>query len=79
MAIILKGSEVPQAPVSDASCRRVSDVTGADGASALADQLFNWKNNIFPGGSTLASYDGKGAQRAYQQLKDALSSCRSFD
>jgi hypothetical protein len=45
----------------------------------LADQLFNWKNNIFPGGSTLASYDGKGAQRAYQQLKDALSSCRSFD
>ncbi|MFE3635188.1 hypothetical protein [Streptomyces sp. NPDC059168] len=66
------------APVSDPACQRVLDVAGGEGASAAVDQTFNWKDNIFPGGSTLAAYEDTEAQAAFNRLGEGLKKCRSF-
>ncbi|MGW7409709.1 hypothetical protein ACWGI9_39460 [Streptomyces sp. NPDC054833] len=65
-------------PVSDASCQTARDVLGADTASAVVNQIFNWKGDIWGGGSTLASYEGTKAQAAFSRLQDSLKTCRSF-
>lgn len=65
-------------PVSDASCQTALDVLGGKTASAVVIQIFNWKGDIWPGGSTLASYEGEKAQTAFRQLQDSLETCRSF-
>ncbi|WP_279635471.1 hypothetical protein [Streptomyces diastatochromogenes] len=41
--------------MSDPACQAVLDARDAKGAFARISQIFNWKNSIWPGGSTLAS------------------------
>ncbi|MEU4064110.1 hypothetical protein AB0F25_17035 [Streptomyces wedmorensis] len=65
-------------PVSDASCQRALDVLGSETASAFVFQIFNWKENIMGGDSTLASYEGTKAQDAFRQLQESLRTCKSF-
>ncbi|MEU0028695.1 hypothetical protein [Streptomyces sp. NPDC006335] len=65
-------------PVSDPACEQVLDIADADGASSAVHQTFNWKDNIFPGGSTLASYKGTEAQAAFNRLGEGLKACRTF-
>ncbi|WP_052489280.1 hypothetical protein [Streptomyces sp. 150FB] len=45
---------------------------------ASTDQIFNWKDNVFAGGITLASYEGAKAQEAFHRLQDSLKTCKSF-
>ncbi len=65
-------------PVSDPDCQRALDISDAENAPAVVDQIFNWKGDINPGGSTLAAYKGADAEHAFEQLRDAVKSCRSF-
>lgn len=65
-------------PVSDASCQTVLDVLDAKTASAVVSQVFNWKGDIWGGGSTLASYEDAKAQAAFRGLRDSLKTCRSY-
>ncbi|MFF8968322.1 hypothetical protein [Streptomyces sp. NPDC014995] len=65
-------------PVSDASCQNVLDVLAADDASAVVRQVFNWQDDLWGGGSTLASYEGEGAERAFDRLREGLRTCRSY-
>jgi hypothetical protein len=41
-------------------------------------QVFNWNGDIYPGGSTLAAYEGTGAQQAFEQVRNGLKTCKSF-
>ncbi|MEU9791518.1 hypothetical protein AB0E27_12985 [Streptomyces sparsogenes] len=65
-------------PVSDASCQRVLNILEAEDASAVVFQIYNWRENIFGGDSTLASYEDTKARKAFRQLQEALADCRSF-
>ncbi|MFD8197259.1 hypothetical protein [Streptomyces wuyuanensis] len=65
-------------PVSDASCQRAFDVLHAETSAAHVIQIFNWKENLMGGGSTLASYEGVEAREAFRRLQDALKTCKSF-
>ncbi|WP_425245141.1 hypothetical protein [Streptomyces sp. NEAU-NA10] len=65
-------------PVSDASCRQVLDVLDAKGAFAVVRQVFNWKDDLWGGASTLASYEGEGAEQAFDRLQEGLKTCRSY-
>ncbi|MFF4567539.1 hypothetical protein [Streptomyces sp. NPDC001435] len=73
-----KGEQRTFPPVSDASCQTARDVLDAKTASAVVSQIFNWKGDIWGGGSTLASYEGTKAQGAFRRLQDSLKTCRSF-
>ncbi|CAM5393732.1 hypothetical protein [Streptomyces aurantiogriseus] len=73
-----KKSERTFPPVSDASCQSVLDVLEAKGASAVVRQVFNWKDDLWGGGSTLASYRGEGAEQAFDRLEEGLQTCRSY-
>ena len=65
-------------PVSDPACQTVLDHSDAKAASARVVQIFNWKNDIWPGSSTLASYEDTKAQSSFEQLEEGLKKCRSF-
>ncbi|MEU1199769.1 hypothetical protein ABZ446_26575 [Streptomyces sp. NPDC005813] len=65
-------------PVSDPDCRRILDISRGENAPAVVDQIFNWKGDIYPGGSTLAAYKGEDAEHAFGRLRDGLQSCKSF-
>ncbi|MGW4163910.1 hypothetical protein [Streptomyces sp. NPDC004788] len=66
-------------PASEPSCQPLIDVRSGKGSFAHVFQIFNWKENIMGGGSTLASYeDGKAAQR-FAELKQALATCQSYE
>lgn len=65
-------------PVSVASCQTLIDTTNAEGASATVTSIFSWQGDIWPGGSTLASYEGDGAERAFRNLRKALKGCESY-
>ncbi|HEY1155597.1 MAG TPA: hypothetical protein VGE95_04810 [Arthrobacter sp.] len=64
---------------SPASCQTVLDVINARRAHAAVNEIFNWKDSIYPGGATLASYqDVNTAHRSFQRLSSALKTCTSF-
>jgi hypothetical protein len=65
-------------PVSDASCQSVLDALDAKGAFAVVRQVFNWTDDLWGGASTLASYEGEGAERAFDRLREGLRTCRSY-
>jgi hypothetical protein len=65
-------------PVSDPACQTVRENSAAKGASAHVGQIFNWKDDIWPGTSTLASYEGAKAENSFDQLQQGLKKCRSF-
>lgn len=66
-------------PVSDPACQTIIDISSGQGASARVFQTFNWKGDIWGGGSTLASYEDGKAEEAFAKLEQALASCRSFE
>ncbi|MFI1470491.1 hypothetical protein [Streptomyces wuyuanensis] len=66
-------------PVSDPACQTMIDIRSGQGASARIFQTFNWKGDIWGGGSTLASYEDEKAKEAFAELEHALASCRSFE
>ncbi|MFF5023839.1 hypothetical protein ACFY2J_06210 [Streptomyces collinus] len=66
-------------PVSDPTCQTMLDIRDGEGASTIVLQVFNWKGDIWGGGSMLASYEGGKAQQVFAQLKQALGSCRSYE
>ncbi|MFF7204473.1 hypothetical protein [Streptomyces sp. NPDC008141] len=66
-------------PVSDPACQAVLDIRGGERASAVVFQEFNWKGDIWGGGSTLAAYEDGKAQQAFARLKQALGTCRSYE
>ncbi|WP_328887917.1 hypothetical protein [Streptomyces sp. NBC_00316] len=55
------------------------DIRSGRWASARIVQTFNWKNDIWPAGSTLASYEDGEADQSFMELKQALASCRSYE
>lgn len=65
-------------PASDPDCQTVHDIRHARTASAVIDQVINWKDNIHSGGVTLASYDDGEAERLFAELKRAASSCHTY-
>ncbi|MER6469622.1 hypothetical protein [Streptomyces collinus] len=65
-------------PVSDPTCQTMRDIRNGEGASTVVLQVFNWKGDIWGGGSMLAAYEGGKAKQAFTQLKQALDSCRSY-
>lgn len=71
-----KGRTFP--PVSDPACQVVIDAHDAKGSFARVSQIFNWKNSIWPGGSTLASYEGGKAGTAFGRLQGGVKTCRSY-
>ncbi|MER8042660.1 hypothetical protein [Streptomyces sp. NPDC094032] len=66
-------------PVSVPACQPLVDVRTGKGSSAHVFQIFNWKENLMGGGSTLASYESDQAQQRFAELKQALSTCRSYE
>lgn len=66
-------------PVSDRACQTMIDIRSGRWASARIVQTFNWKNDIWPAGSTLASYEDGEADQSFMELKQALASCRSYE
>nr|WSY53440.1 hypothetical protein OG999_27145 [Streptomyces sp. NBC_00886] len=73
-----ESTEASSPPVSDPACQTVLEVSNAKGAYSHIGQIFNWKNDIWPGTSTLASYEGAKARTSFDRLRDGLKSCRSF-
>ncbi|AZM60913.1 hypothetical protein DMA10_18390 [Streptomyces sp. WAC 01420] len=66
-------------PVSDPACQTMLDIRNGRHASTVVHQVFNWKGDIWGGGSTLAAYEDGKAQQAFAKLKHALGSCRSYE
>ncbi|WP_406475638.1 hypothetical protein [Streptomyces sp. NBC_01615] len=56
----------------------MNDALGVGTASAVVDQIFNWKDSIWAGGGTLASYDGMEAEGTFGRLRTALKTCTDF-
>ncbi|WP_406368794.1 hypothetical protein OG788_02280 [Streptomyces sp. NBC_00647] len=65
-------------PVSDSSCEKLLDALGAGDASAVVDQVFNWKGSIWAGGGTLASYAGTDAETAFARVRTSLPACHDY-
>ncbi|MGW4440889.1 hypothetical protein ACWELO_35105 [Streptomyces sp. NPDC004596] len=66
-------------PVFDPTCQTMRDIRNEEGASTVVLQVFNWKGDIWGGGSMLAAYEDGAAKQAFTQLKQALDSCRSYE
>ncbi|MFI8392412.1 hypothetical protein [Streptomyces sp. NPDC085540] len=69
--------------VSDPACAGMLEAAHAQRPSqpspVVADQTFNWKNDINGGSSTLASYGNSGAVAVFAEVREGLSSCRYFE
>ncbi|MFF3497817.1 hypothetical protein [Streptomyces sp. NPDC003247] len=72
-------SEPTAPPVSNASCGTVLAAVNGAGAPTVVRQVFNWKDDLWGGSSTLASYDGDGARQAFARLRSSLTTCASYD
>ncbi|GGS32547.1 hypothetical protein GCM10010269_83370 [Streptomyces humidus] len=66
-------------PVANRACQTMLDIRNGERASVVVLQIFNWKGDIWGGGSTLAAYEDGKAKQAFTQLKQALASCRSYE
>ncbi|MFE2582677.1 hypothetical protein [Streptomyces sp. NPDC059378] len=65
-------------PDSDPDCQSVHDIGNARTASAVVTQVINWRDGIYGGGATLASYDDGEAEQLFARLKRALNSCHTY-
>ncbi|WKV73099.1 hypothetical protein AW27_017065 [Streptomyces sp. PCS3-D2] len=74
-----EGTRRSFAPASVPACQTVRDVLNARDSHAHIFQIFNWKDDIWGGGSTLASYEDGRAQQRFVDLRQSLSSCRTYD
>ncbi|MET9834354.1 hypothetical protein ABZ078_34825 [Streptomyces sp. NPDC006385] len=66
-------------PVSVPACQPLIDIRNGEGSSAHVFQIFNWKENIMGGSSTLASYEEDKAEQRFAEVKQALTTCRSYE
>ncbi|MFF3086027.1 hypothetical protein ACFVRB_13420 [Streptomyces nojiriensis] len=68
---------------SDPACARMLEAAHARRPSrpspVVAEQTFNWKNDINGGNSTLASYGNSGAVAVFAEVREGLSACRYFE
>ncbi|MGT2526143.1 hypothetical protein ACU4GG_02215 [Streptomyces nojiriensis] len=71
------GSSFP--PVSVPACQTLRDVHDGKGSHAHVFQTFDWKDDIWPGSSTLASYEDGRAKQRFADLRQSLASCRTYD
>ncbi|MFF0067164.1 hypothetical protein ACFYRC_37835 [Streptomyces sp. NPDC005279] len=60
-------------PVSDPDCQTMIDIRGGERSSTVVIQIFNWKGDIWAGGSTLAAYEDGKAKQAFAQLNGPLA------
>lgn len=74
-----EGSERSFPPISVPACQPLVDVRSGEGSFAHVFQIFNWKKNIMGGNSTLASYEGDEAEQRFAELRQALTTCRSYE
>ncbi|MFD9463549.1 hypothetical protein [Streptomyces sp. NPDC060027] len=65
-------------PASDATCQTLLDAVDANDAATAVDQNINWLDSIWPGGATLASYAGTGAEKAFDRARTSLTTCHDF-
>ncbi|MFF7237218.1 hypothetical protein [Streptomyces collinus] len=65
-------------PASDPDCQTVQDIRYATTAPAVVKQAINWKDDIYPGEVTLASYGDGEAERLFEKLKRAAGSCHTY-
>ncbi|MFL9683741.1 hypothetical protein [Streptomyces sp. KL110A] len=66
-------------PISVPACQPLRDARNGEGSIAHVFQIFNWKKNIMGGSSILASYEEGEAERRFAELKQALTTCRSYE
>ncbi|MFE1559114.1 hypothetical protein ACFW6V_29525 [Streptomyces sp. NPDC058734] len=66
-------------PVSEPACRTYLDIRTGERSYARVEQLYDWKDDVYPGNSTLASYEAGAAERNFAELKKALAACRTFE
>ncbi|MFE2167925.1 hypothetical protein ACFXB3_23130 [Streptomyces sp. NPDC059447] len=71
------GSTFP--PVSVPACQTLRDVMNGRGSHARVFQTFDWKDDIWPGGSTLASYEDGRAEQRFADLRQSLATCRTYE
>lgn len=69
------GARPPLTPV---ACQDVIDIIGGKTAPVGVSQLINWKDDVFPGGTTLAAYPSAGAESVFRALEADLPLCRSL-
>ncbi|GAA3488375.1 hypothetical protein [Streptomyces cremeus] len=83
--LIEVGESVPEdskssfPPVSVPACQNLRDVRNARGSHAHVVQIFNWTGDIWPGSSTVASYEDGKAKEHFAVLRQSLSSCKTYD
>ncbi|WP_190037621.1 hypothetical protein [Streptomyces fructofermentans] len=65
-------------PASDPDCQTVHDIRYARAAPTVVRQVMTWKDGIFPGQVTLASYRGGVAERLFAELERAAGSCNTY-
>lgn len=75
----LKGSQRSFPPISVPACQPLIDIRNGEGSFAHVFQIFNWKKNIMGGSSTLASYKEDEAEQRFAEVKQALTTCRSYE
>ncbi len=66
-------------PISVPACEPLLAIRSGKGSFAHVFQIFNWKENIMAGRSTLASYEDDQAEQRFAELKQALTVCRSYE
>ncbi|WP_354637901.1 hypothetical protein [Kitasatospora camelliae] len=66
-------------PATVQACQTMNEISAGRRATAVVYQILNWKEQIFPGGTTLAAYEDGAAERAFRELKESLGSCRTYD
>ncbi|MEV6210403.1 hypothetical protein [Kitasatospora sp. NPDC051914] len=74
-----KGSGPSFPPISVPACQPLIDIRNGEGSFAHVFQIFNWKENLWGGASTLASYEDNEAKKHFAELKRALAACRSYE
>ncbi|CAG6392097.1 exported hypothetical protein [Actinacidiphila cocklensis] len=65
-------------PVTPVACQDVKEIVEGKPATVGVSQLINWKDDIFPGSTTLAAYPSAGAKSVFRALEADLPLCRSL-
>ncbi|MFG2879296.1 hypothetical protein ACGFYU_30560 [Streptomyces sp. NPDC048337] len=73
----------PKSEPSDPACAQLLAAAHARHVSrptpVVAEQSFNWRNDLGSSHSTLASYGATGAQDAFRLITEGLSTCRYYE
>lgn len=66
-------------PVSDPACQPLIDIVDGKSSHAHVFQIFNWRDNIMGGSSTLASFEEGEAEERFAEVKKAVTTCRAYE